>query len=683
MDKLKIYQKIKELSHQEGVVYTRADLAYDLQQLGISNDCLEIGILVWEAYQYFNQDGSIRTCFYDNERKGLLVDEYQADGLITKNETDCLFKLERQRLLDWNTSLKSVNKSVAEVIQEEVVHQASNITGTIIGTKGVESVKQEATKVFGKYSTLVGNYDEARQQIQLLIGDFVKLRAYICDIYHRYALTLVDAFGESIKVVSPELFDFEKIEYLNVHKMLQDVQLDYNTINEKCSYLMSDISRLKYVFTLYGNRSKSCKPQTRIALPENSVSHDVTLIRGDMGRLFVIYKSLNDVFIPEAEAFCKFAEQILSEEWNQLTDLLYAGDKVKSLKQKRDEILVELNRIEQEMNDEELNIGYYSMHIKECKQLLDRLQAQYQEAKRTKPSKPSFLMNVCTLGTLNKSYNRNIYEWNQICKPLITQYENLQVDIKLDSDELNLQGIRLKDHQMEYNRLKQTLQQHNKLIMEGIRADKNVRLKMIPHLEAVINLLRLGRRIAENRLDDSLTKTVSITRQDIRIPEDLSNKLNVFCQSIKESLSDSTIPVQQRESIGNNADNTSVNESIQDVTQGEHELAGVRDTESIAIQQTVAFLESAIKLETMKVQHTIAEHKYNQELTKLQNLFHQHLENLNDRGSILTKSLQRMNTAQNHEQLKNGLLALADKNNDLFEDKDWEDFINGTKTIEL
>lgn len=56
MDKIKIYQKIKELSHQKGTVYTRADLAYDLQQLGISNDCFEVGILVWEAYQYFNQD---------------------------------------------------------------------------------------------------------------------------------------------------------------------------------------------------------------------------------------------------------------------------------------------------------------------------------------------------------------------------------------------------------------------------------------------------------------------------------------------------------------------------------------------------------------------------------------------------------------------------------------------------
>ena len=92
MDKLKIYQKIKELSHQKGTVYTRADLAYDLQQLGISNDCFEVGILVWEAYQYFNQDNSIRTCFYDNEKKGLLVDEYQADGLIAINQWQRLYE---------------------------------------------------------------------------------------------------------------------------------------------------------------------------------------------------------------------------------------------------------------------------------------------------------------------------------------------------------------------------------------------------------------------------------------------------------------------------------------------------------------------------------------------------------------------------------------------------------------
>ena len=69
------------------------------------------------------------------------------------------------------------------------------------------------------------------------------------------------------------------------------------------------------------------------------------------------------------------------------------------------------------------------------------------------------MKNICTLGALNKSYNRRIYEWSQICKPLVMQYENLQVDIKLDSDELKLQQTRFKEHQMEHNHLKNMLQQ--------------------------------------------------------------------------------------------------------------------------------------------------------------------------------------------------------------------------------
>ena len=54
-DNLKIYQKIRDLAHQGDLVYTRADLAYDLQELGIPNDCLEVGLLVWESYRHFNQ----------------------------------------------------------------------------------------------------------------------------------------------------------------------------------------------------------------------------------------------------------------------------------------------------------------------------------------------------------------------------------------------------------------------------------------------------------------------------------------------------------------------------------------------------------------------------------------------------------------------------------------------------
>ena len=139
----------------------------------------------------------------------------------------------------------------------------------------------------------------------------------------------------------------------------------------------------------------------------------------------------------------------------------------------------------------------------------------------------------------------------------------------------------------------------------------------------------------------------------------------------------------RRKSIESNVDNIPVIESIPEIKQSEHELAEIRAAEGVAIQQTITFLESAIKLEAMKAQCAIAENNYNQELTKLQSQFYQYLESLNGRSDILMKSLQRMNTAQNHEQLKSGFLALADKSRNLFEDGDWEDFINGTKTIEL
>lgn len=114
----------------------------------------------------------------------------------------------------------------------------------------------------------------------------------------------------------------------------------------------------------------------------------------------------------------------------------------------------------------------------------------------------------------------------------------------------------------------------------------------------------------------------------------------------------STVSAHRRKSIESNVDNIPVIESIPEIKQSEHELAEIRAAEGVAIQQTITFLESAIKLEAMKAQCAIAENNYNQELTKLQSQFYQYLESLNGRSDILMKSLQRMNTAQNHEQLK-------------------------------
>lgn len=71
MDNNRIYQKIYDIASQllkENAVYTRADLAYELQDFGIKADSFEIGMLVWKAYKYFNDNEAIRHSFYDNEK---------------------------------------------------------------------------------------------------------------------------------------------------------------------------------------------------------------------------------------------------------------------------------------------------------------------------------------------------------------------------------------------------------------------------------------------------------------------------------------------------------------------------------------------------------------------------------------------------------------------------------------
>lgn len=53
---------------------------------------------------------------------------------------------------------------------------------------------------------------------------------------------LIDIYGDSIKMVSPDLFDFKRIEWLDVDEMLKYVELEYNKFSENCAALMGDIS---------------------------------------------------------------------------------------------------------------------------------------------------------------------------------------------------------------------------------------------------------------------------------------------------------------------------------------------------------------------------------------------------------------------------------------------------------
>lgn len=57
---------------------------------------------------------------------------------------------------------------------------------------------------------------------------FLSRTEVIGTVYRDYALKLIDIYGDSIKMVSPDLFDFKRIEWLDVDEMLKYVELEYN-----------------------------------------------------------------------------------------------------------------------------------------------------------------------------------------------------------------------------------------------------------------------------------------------------------------------------------------------------------------------------------------------------------------------------------------------------------------------
>lgn len=713
MDNNRIYQKIYDIASQllkENAVYTRADLAYELQDFGIKADSFEIGMLVWKAYKYFNDNEAIRHSFYDNEKKDPLVDEYRTDYLIETNDNTSLFPLLQQKLAKGNQALNQLENTVTQTLREQAVSGSISTLNTLTGTQGIVKVKNEATAVFNLYSELVGNYDDAKHQIQAVTTDFVKLRGQICDTYRQYALVLTDAFGDSIKTVSPELFDFDSIEWLDVHGMLQNVKLDYDKINEKCSTLMSSITdsfaqSLKTASQSYkaaGSKQiglvlaglnmvshyidagqKTAELKQDLLTLKNSVKHDVTLIKGDMGRLFVIYKTLNDLYIPQAEVFCRFSKQVLSGEWQQLTQALYADTDIQSLKEERDEALESYKTLEREMTDEQLNIDYYTTRIEECRQLLDGMQTQYQQAQASKPEKPFFLTNLLTLGSAKQKYNRNIYDWNQACAPVISQYEEMQTDMKLDSDELEQLQQHLNENKRTHQLLKEKLHRLNREIMNNINVSPALQMKLLPHLESMVKLLRIAREIANSKLDNKLVKTVSITRQNTELPQELKQNLQLFADTLREHASIDDETAKNSFYAVSDEYPTDSRQSTSDGNVTEADFAQLSDAENTAIQNTVNLLESWSRLKAMQEQSAIAHQAYDKELEKLQEAFRNNLADIDNRGVILRESLKKINTATSEEELKEGLLSLAQKEGESFSKEEWNEFLNGTKTIEL
>ena len=240
-DNREVYQVIKRIADnlcKENKTFLRADLAFELKNYGITSDSSEVSRLVFEAYKFFREDGNIAAAFVSNNSRTTLVAEYQLN--------DCLEQGNRKEALVLAETELGLSSSALDRLREEVelnlnlvlAKGASKLVDVLIGTNGVKEVRSKASVMFDNYTRMVEAYHYAEDSVRGNIEDFTSLRTDIGATYRDYALKLIDIYGDSIKRVSPDLFDFKRIEWLDVDDMLKYVELEYNKLSDKCAALM-------------------------------------------------------------------------------------------------------------------------------------------------------------------------------------------------------------------------------------------------------------------------------------------------------------------------------------------------------------------------------------------------------------------------------------------------------------
>ena len=712
-DKTTIYDAIRSIAAKlckDGETYLRADLAYELEQYGIDADSIDVSRLALEAYKYFNDDRSIKQAFVTNDSRSALIDEYQLTDLLDNDNPEDAMALASKELAKTSDTLAALKRDIDMNMSLAVAKAASGMMDTVTGTGGVKAVRTEASTLFDRYSKMVGTYHEGEDTVRRNIADFTTLRTDIGTTYQEFAMQLIDIYGDNIKAVAPNLFDFNQVQFLDVDSMLKHTELEYNRISDKCSALIGEISdsfqnSLKSSVAAYksagqGNKAlglamaglgmlnhymeageRTNRLRSDLSVFKTSIKHDSTLIKADLGRLLVIYKTLNDVVIPKADIFLRYASKLMSSDIKAITDSLYDNAEIRPLEEQRRELLAQLKVLDGEINDHLQNIDVYQSLISDITTTLDSKGASYRDAKARKPTKPFFLLNIVTFGKANKDYNRNYAEWDAVCYPLVREYENYQVDLKLDKDELTAHQSDLKAKQQEQHLVKQKLDEVNQRIRSKINASNDTQLKMLPHLRTVIAMLRLGREIMETKLDKKLTGTVAIPdfKSTQKLPADIENNLSLFTSTLADNIHADR---GMAEALLNGVDDyRGVDEK--DRKYSEEDLAQVTEASEQTLQQGMSLLDSALQLKKQQLNGKLASAAYDEAFDKIASDFRKQIKGIDNKSAFVREVMRRANLAKNDDERKQALLMLSELSGQNLSEQEFKDFINGKKQINL
>lgn len=472
MELTPLHRRIRELArnqYNEKGLLSLSDLAAALRPDFPSADLSETALqqAVCEAYEHY-LDNALRTQIVDETFGRSVVD--QADFL---NRLSHCTQYEVDDHIDYTNALvvahgERLCSSIDDNLEGREPGKNTNFLDRLTGHAGVKNIQDTLNVLRSNYGDMINHYYGYKDSLGGLITEFSLMRDRIADIYRRRSLELIDLFGDRIKAVDPELFDFARIEWLDVRAMQEAAHLHYDQV------VQSSLLAMRKINDSFNQRGKQSLEGFNngigaglISLGLNFVGHhldsiaithelraelenfklrlhsDATTVQTDVMRLFTIYKALNDVAIPRAKKFHEFSDRVFDHSFQTLVDAYYNRGNLKELRQKRNEKLKDLHEAEQFVSRHRGAIEHHRTQAEGLDENLKGLRRFYKRAKSARPTRWPAFFNLLTLGIHNHNYEERYRQWYEVHGALYEAYREMEAQHKEHRREVKAYGKKL------------------------------------------------------------------------------------------------------------------------------------------------------------------------------------------------------------------------------------------------
>ena len=694
MEPTPLHERIQQLArnqyHEKGVL-SLSDLAMALRPDFPSADLSETTLqqAVCEAYEHY-RDNALRTQIVDETFGRPVVDQadflnrlshctqYEVDDHI--DNTNALVVARGERLCS----------SIDDNLEGREPGKNTNFLDRLTGHAGVKNIQDTLNVLRSNYGDMINHYYGYKDSLGGLITEFSLMRDRIADIYRRRSLELIDLFGDRIKAVDPELFDFARIEWLDVRAMQEAAHLHYDQV------VQSSLVAMRRINDSFNQRGKQSLEGFNngigaglISLGLNFVGHhldsiaithelrtelenfklrlhsDATTVQTDVMRLFTIYKALNDVAIPRAKKFHEFSDRVFNHSFQALVNAYYNRGNLKELRQKRNDKLDDLHLAEQFVSRHRGAIDHHRTQAEGLDEKLKGLRRFYKRAKRARPTRWPAFFNLLTFGIHNHNYEERYQQWYEVHGALYEAYREMEAQHKEHRREVKTYGKKLAVVEKEKLKFQAEV---NGMSLQIRRADSQAPINM-PEIAArlgdVVRLLRLAREITQTSLDERLLKaTVPYQFNQVSMPTQSQRALSQLQAELQNKAAESALEtqaiVQARRQELAEAKTPQQARAIAEEIRAEKRYEQLNQDLKRTAGSVYNVLSSYLALRQVQAESVAQQRKIDQDAQMLRGEFSRLMRATDERSAVLRQVFAKINTAGNEEEVKDAFLALSD-----------------------